>query len=95
MTMLNRSRDWLRQAIHDLEPAEESRQAGRYDWACFAAYSQKPFLSRATDFNTSRLPVPSDLLVYTQDEWEAMERSGRCKGRRAKVRWLYERGEKR
>lgn len=61
MTMPNRSRDWLRQAIHDLEPAEESRQAGRHDWACFAAYSQKPFLYRATDFDTSRLPVPADL----------------------------------
>ena len=37
MTVPNRSRDWLRQAIHDLEQAEESRRAGRYDWACFAA----------------------------------------------------------
>lgn len=36
MTVPNRARDWLRQAIHDLKQAEESRRAGRHDWACFA-----------------------------------------------------------
>lgn len=32
-----RSRDWLAQAERDLEHAEQSRQAGRHEWACFAA----------------------------------------------------------
>lgn len=35
--MPNRSRDWLRQAQRDLEQAEDSRTAGRHEWACFAA----------------------------------------------------------
>ncbi len=35
--MANRARDWLEQATHDLEQAEDSRRAGRHDWACFAA----------------------------------------------------------
>jgi len=35
--MPNRARDWLNQAIRDLEQAEDSRQAGRHEWACFAA----------------------------------------------------------
>ncbi len=35
--MSNRSRDWLAQALRDLEQAEDSRQAGRHEWACFAA----------------------------------------------------------
>jgi HEPN domain-containing protein len=36
-TMPNRARDWLNQAVRDLEQAEDSRRAGRHEWACFAA----------------------------------------------------------
>ena len=36
--MPNRAADWLNQALHDLEHARESRQAGRHEWACFAAH---------------------------------------------------------
>ncbi len=35
--MPNRYLDWLHQAERDLEQAEESRRAGRHEWACFAA----------------------------------------------------------
>lgn len=35
--MSNRAQDWLRQALRDLEQAEDSRQAQRHEWACFAA----------------------------------------------------------
>jgi len=34
----NRSLDWLRQAVRDLEQAEDSRGSGRHEWACFAAH---------------------------------------------------------
>jgi HEPN domain-containing protein len=33
----NRARDWLEQALRDLAQAEDSRKAGRHEWACFAA----------------------------------------------------------
>jgi len=33
----NRARDWLDQARRDLDQAEDSRRAGRHEWACFAA----------------------------------------------------------
>jgi len=36
--MPDRSADWLAQAIRDLEQAEDSRRAGRHEWACFAAH---------------------------------------------------------
>ena len=36
--MANRSADWLAQARRDLEQAEDSRAAGRHEWACFAAH---------------------------------------------------------
>ncbi len=35
--MPNRSHDWFKQALRDLEQAEDSRRAGRHEWACFAA----------------------------------------------------------
>lgn len=35
--MPNRAPDWLAQAGRDLEQAEDSRRAGRHEWACFAA----------------------------------------------------------
>ena len=35
--MPNRSMDWFNQALRDLEQAEDSRKAGRHEWACFAA----------------------------------------------------------
>ena len=35
--MPNRARDWLNQAMRDLEQAEDSRRAERHEWACFAA----------------------------------------------------------
>src|SRR5688572_19855583 len=36
--MTGRSRDWLKQAAHDLEQARASQRDGRHDWACFAAH---------------------------------------------------------
>ena len=36
--MANRARDWLDQAQRDLEQAQDSRRAGRHEWACFAAH---------------------------------------------------------
>ena len=34
--MPNRADDWFNQAVRDLEQAEDSRRAGRHEWACFA-----------------------------------------------------------
>ncbi len=35
--MANRAGDWLAQAERDLQHARHSRDAGDYEWACFAA----------------------------------------------------------
>lgn len=35
--MPNRARDWLNQALRDLEQARDSRRASRHEWAGFAA----------------------------------------------------------
>lgn len=36
--MPNRAKDWLAQAVRDLEQAGASREDGRHEWACFAAH---------------------------------------------------------
>ena len=36
--MPNRAGDWLSQALRDLEQARDSKEAGRHEWACFAAH---------------------------------------------------------
>ncbi len=38
ISVADRSADWLEQALRDLEQAEQSMQAGRHEWACFAAH---------------------------------------------------------
>lgn len=35
--MANRSKDWLAQALHDLQHAEHALEDADYDWACFVA----------------------------------------------------------
>ncbi len=39
--------------------------------------SQEPWMERARRFDATELPVPVDLLVYTQAEWEVMSSEGR------------------
>jgi uncharacterized protein len=57
--------------------------------------SDKPFDRRAVDWDLNGLPVPAELLVYTREEWDRMERQG---GRFAttlarETLWLYRRPE--
>lgn len=35
---MSRARDWFNQAIEDLGQAQDSRRAGRHEWACFAGH---------------------------------------------------------
>jgi uncharacterized protein len=52
--------------------------------------SCKPMERRATDWDTSELPVPSDLLIYTIDEWEKMKEARRlCRTLMLETEWIY------
>jgi predicted nucleotidyltransferase len=56
--------------------------------------SKDSFERRAAAWNTSSLPVPADLLVYTDAEWQAMQRGGRLSERITReIIWLYDRAE--
>lgn len=39
--------------------------------------SSTPFNRRGSDWDTSELPVPTDLLVYTLEEWRRLDRDSR------------------
>ncbi|MFO7882770.1 MAG: HEPN domain-containing protein [Kosmotogaceae bacterium] len=36
--MPDRSKDWLNQAVRDLEQAKDSKKSKRHEWACFASH---------------------------------------------------------
>lgn len=42
------------------------------DLVVVVAASDRPFEERGPAFDTTSLPVPADLLVYTAEEWEAL-----------------------
>ncbi|HEV8675412.1 MAG TPA: nucleotidyltransferase domain-containing protein [Methylomirabilota bacterium] len=50
--------------------------------------SSEPFVRRAARWDTTSLPVPVDLLVYTTEEWEGLGREGRRLDRRPELIWL-------
>jgi uncharacterized protein len=57
--------------------------------------SAVPFERRSASFDTTHLPVPVDLLVYTADEWARLTQAsiGFGKTLREGMRWLVERRE--
>ena len=63
------------------------------DLAAVVDSSDKPFERRGADWDLNGLPVPAELLVYTQEEWERLQREG---GRFAvtlarEANWVYAR----
>jgi len=52
--------------------------------------SAEPFERRALAWDLSQLPVPAEILVYTRDEWQRLEREGGRFARtlRRDARWL-------
>lgn len=56
--------------------------------------TDEPFPRRALVFDTLDLPVPAELLVYTEEEWEALRKEERAFVLRLarETTWVYERG---
>ena len=53
--------------------------------------SARPFAERSSAWDTTALPVPTDVWVYTQDEWQAMAAQGSRFYREAsrEAVWVY------
>jgi len=52
--------------------------------------SPLPFIERGRDFDFSEMPVPVDLLVYTEKEWNSLKKE-RPKGLASWVKWVLKR----
>ncbi len=56
--------------------------------------SSKPVERRAAEWDTADLPVPADILVYTEDEWQKMRSQGRLGRTVMRVAvWVYRKVE--
>jgi len=98
-------REWARQIARERPEVIRIGYFGSYargDWGVgsdvdlvvIVRSSPVPFERRATGWDTSRIPVPADLLIYTQEEWEALDRGGRFYQTLMKEAvWVYERPE--
>jgi len=52
--------------------------------------SQQPFERRGAEWDTTKLPVPVDLLVYTEEEWRSLAREASIAGTVVKeVVWVF------
>ncbi len=51
--------------------------------------SSEPFIERGRSWDTLSLPVPADLVVYTADEWRALEATPGTLA--AAILWVYRR----
>ena len=61
------------------------------DVVVIVAAASQPFERRAAEWDMLTLPVPVDLLVYTQSEWEALDRRARfCRTLEREAVWLYQ-----
>lgn len=65
------------------------------DLLILVTQSDLPFAERAAAWDTTPLPVPTDVWIYTQDEWATMAAQGRRFHREAMQQavWVYERTE--
>jgi predicted nucleotidyltransferase len=62
------------------------------DLLIIVASAQQPFEMRPSAFDTLELPVPTDVLVYTQEEWDSLKQKRIFfKKLDQEVLWLYPR----
>lgn len=46
------------------------------DLIALVSHGERPFAQRAMDWNLDDLPVPAEILVYTEREWARLEQEG-------------------
>jgi uncharacterized protein len=53
------------------------------------------FIERGSSWDVRTLPVPAEIIIYTQEEWESMRERGERFSRQLseEVVWIYERDE--
>lgn len=60
------------------------------DVVLVVASASEPFIRRPIEWDLTELPVPADLLVYTEDEWRSLDPDSRFARTIAReVIWVY------
>ncbi len=81
-------RHWAEKAVQNRTGVLQVGYFGSYargDWGVgsdldviiIVESSQQPFEKRAVEWDTLELPVPTDVLVYTQEEWQSLSQQRR------------------
>ncbi len=53
--------------------------------------SKQPFERRAVEWDATELPVPADVLVYTEQGWQSLSRGGFHQTVMQEAIWIYQR----
>ena len=62
------------------------------DLVIVAETAAEPFERRSADWDTTELPVPADVLVYTLQEWESLAAAPPfAKNAEREIVWVYQR----
>ena len=105
-TVINAMRDWVVEVLPRHQDVIKIGFFGSYargDWGVgsdldlviVVKNSDLPFERRAAKWDLTGLPVPADLLVYTENEWAALDMKRRfTKMVREETVWLYTKNEK-
>jgi len=60
------------------------------DIVIITSYSEEPFERRSLLYDAAPLPVPADILVYTEEEWARLKREGGFpRALEAQTVWIY------
>lgn len=100
-TVITAARHWVENAIEDRNDVLAIGYFGSYargDWGVgsdldiiiILEKSSLPFIRRAIEWDTTKLPVPTDVLVYTNEEWQKMKESRFYKTIIQEAVWIYE-----
>jgi predicted nucleotidyltransferase len=54
--------------------------------------SRQPFERRSVEWNVTELPVPADVLVYTEEEWQSLSTRLSHQTVVQEAVWVYQRG---
>ena len=81
-------RRWAKEVVRTRESVRRIGYFGSYargnwgvgsdlDVIIIVGESNQPFARRAAEWDVTELPVPTDLLVYTEEEWRSLRQRGR------------------
>jgi HEPN domain-containing protein len=75
--MSNRAKDWVAQAVRDLDQARDSKVAGRHEWACFASHQAAEKALKALHLHTGQ-EAWGNVVAKLLQELELPRFGGQC-----------------